>query len=53
MDESKQKALKTAFRIILTHMLEETKDMLSDDNYLVNRFTEELLREVTIRTKVA
>ena len=54
MDKSKQKALKTAFRIILKRLFNKLiGDLKYDNQEVINITTEELLKEVTIRTKVA
>jgi len=54
MDKGKEDALRTAFRMIIKKTLENTHDMLCpDEKDLVNETANELLKEVTIRTKVA
>ena len=50
MDKGKEDALRTAFKMTLMKMLEDTKDILMDDDNLTDIYTNQLLKEVTIRT---
>ena len=57
MDEGKQKALKTAFKIILTGMTEQIdiRQPISPNvlEYLIDKNVRTLMREVTIRSRIA
>jgi len=55
MDKSKEDALRRVIRRILTRVVKETREHndVKLDNIRVLQTTYELLKEVTIRTKVA
>lgn len=57
MDKSKQKALKTAFKTILTGMTEQIdiRQPISPNvlEYLIDKNVRTLMREVTIRSRIA
>ena len=50
MDTSKKEQLKRTFKTILTNLLKDTQDILLDDTNLIDIYTNELLKEVSIRT---
>jgi len=52
-DLTKKEQLKVAFKTIVKKALEETQDMLMSDEYIITHTTDDLLREVSIRTKIA
>jgi len=50
--EKKKERLKTAFKLTLINMLEDTQNLMLTNEYLIEKYANLLVKEVSIRTQL-